>query len=403
MSHFLMPSLGADMADGTLVEHSIAAGETFQRGDIIGAVETQKGVIEIEVFEDGILDHWLVDIGRKVPVGTPLAVLRKDGEPVRPDPAPPEFPPKPTPEPVPVSPEASQVPEQPPEQLPREIEPPEEPSPPPSSSAHSRPRVTPAARRFAAKRGIDLGSLAVSPGTTIGLGDVEAMSTSKVPAAVSDMRSAIAAAMSRSKREIPHYYLSHQLDVTVADALVAKQNAIRPPESRLLLGALFAKAIAKALAKYPEFNGHFQEDLFHPAEPVHLGIAISIRSGGLVAPALFEANEKSVDELMLALRDLTTRVRAGRFRARELSDATITLTSLGARGVDSLFGVIYPPQVAIVGIGTPRLQPMVHDGEVTARLAATLSLAADHRVSDGHRGALFLKSIDTHLQRPELL
>jgi pyruvate dehydrogenase E2 component (dihydrolipoamide acetyltransferase) len=209
--------------------------------------------------------------------------------------------------------------------------------------------------------------------------------------------------MSRSKREIPHYYLSHQIDLTVADAFLRDANAEQPPEARVLMTALFAKSVANALAKFPEFNGHFEKDRFTASPSVHLGMAIHIRSGGLVAPALFDVQDKSLDAVMRALRDLVARVRAGRFRVRELSDATITLTSLGDLGVDGLYGVIYPPQVAIIGVGAPRMMPMVHEGAVAGRLACNLSLAADHRVSDGHRGALFLRAIDKNLQHPESL
>jgi pyruvate dehydrogenase E2 component (dihydrolipoamide acetyltransferase) len=209
--------------------------------------------------------------------------------------------------------------------------------------------------------------------------------------------------MSRSKREIPHYYLSHQVDLTNAEAFVAKTNANRAPEDRLLMGALFLKAIALAVRKVPEMNGHYENSEFNPSEPIHAGLAISMRGGGLVAPALLDTATLKLDELMRNMRDLVTRVRAGRFRSRELSDATITLTSLGDRGVDQLHGVIYPPQVAIVGIGTPSLRPWVHEGQDVPRLIADITLAADHRVSDGRRGALFLKTIAENLTTPEAL
>ncbi len=378
-----MPSLGADMEAGTLVEQLVHPGDPVKRGDIIAAVETQKGAIEIEVFEDGILQEWLVDLGTKVPVGAPLAVVQTESESQT------------KAEPVP----NVVVPKE--DMMVVDYETPTQPKPHAAPRSADRPRITPAARRRAAQQGIDLSSLP-SKGT-ISLADVVAMGTKPKPAPMSDMRTAIAAAMSRSKREIPHYYLSHMVDLTTADDYVTKTNTDRAPEDRLLLGAVYAKAIAKALKKYGEFNGHFTDDAFHQSDAVHLGLAINIRSGGLVAPALFDTDDKSLDDLMQAMRDLVERVRAGRFRARELSDATITLTSLGDRGVDQLYGVIYPPQVAIVGLGTPRLQPAIHEGEVTARLTATLTLAADHRVSDGHRGALFLKAIDKYLQRPDTL
>lgn len=404
MSQFMMPSLGSDMTSGTLVEQTIAAGEAFRRGDVIAAVETQKGVIEVEVFEDGILDHWVVDIGTDVPVGAPLAELRKDGEPQR---AKPEILVAPEPPEPPDEPEIARQPEptlpgQPPAPVPL---PPEVEAPPLRPPARgSRPRITPAARRLAAQRGVDLTTVPGVADKVIARQDIETLAASEpAPAPAFDMRTAIAAAMSRSKREIPHYYLTHQADLAAVDAYLTELNANRAPDKRLLPGALFARAITRALKKYPEFNGHNTEAGFQPSSAVHLGIAIHIRSGGLVAPAILDADAKPAEDLMADLSDLVARVRAGRFKARELSDATITMTSLGERGVDQVVGVIYPPQVAIIGVGTPRLAPMVKDGAVVPRLTTILSLAADHRVSDGHRGALFLRAIEARLQEPETL
>jgi pyruvate dehydrogenase E2 component (dihydrolipoamide acetyltransferase) len=391
MSAFLMPSLGADMEAGTLVEQLITPGTDVHRGDIIAVVETQKGAIEIEVFEDGRLENWLVKLGEKVPVGTPLAMIHRAGEPETPQPQdpvpkppPPEAPPRPDPIPQPPGPEL------PPPDLPQPDQPPPE----------LRARASPAARRLAAQTGIDLSTISAGADGTIRYANVQARPPKS---GMPDMRSAIAAAMARSKREIPHYYLSHQSDLSAVEDFVARTNTDRAPEDRLAPAAIYLKAVAGALRKYPEFNGTYANDAFTPSDAVHIGLAINLRGKGLVAPALFDVGAKDLDTLMSEMRDLIARTRAGRFKARELSDATITLTSLGDRGVDGLYGVIYPPQVAIVGIGSPRPAPWVADGAVVARPVATLTLAADHRVSDGHRGALFLRAIDTHLQNPEAL
>jgi pyruvate dehydrogenase E2 component (dihydrolipoamide acetyltransferase) len=132
-------------------------------------------------------------------------------------------------------------------------------------------------------------------------------------------------------------------------------------------------------------------------------MAIAIRGGGLTAPAIHDVDRLTLDELMARLRDLVARTRAGTLRSSELADPTITVTSLGERGVDALLGVIYPPQVAILGFGTPATRPWAVDGRIEARQIMTASLAADHRVSDGHRGALLLAEIDRRLQQPEAL
>lgn len=451
MSEFRMPSLGSDMEAGTLVEQTVAPGDTVSRGDVIGAVETQKGVIEIEVFQEGILDKWLVDLGTTVPVGAPLAIIREAGEQPEPEqdpapsppdtePLPPETAPQPPesvpppPETAPTPPEVEPVPSEvppaspeiapsppelpeisPPEPIPTPPEVPPEPSIEPDTPAPeiepfpeaepppSRMRISPAARRLAAQRGIDPKDLVSAPGEVLTRRALEAKLIPKTGPVTTDFRTAIAAAMSRSKKEIPHYYLSHDIDLTTADAFVTDQNAGRPPSERLLLGAVCAKAIASALNKYPEFNGHYVNGEFQHSEAVNLGFAINIRSGGLVAPALFDADTQDLDTLMHSMRDLTARVRAGRFRARELSEATVTLTSLGERGTDAVFGVIYPPQVAIIGMGAPRQRPAFHEQSIVPRLMTTLTLAADHRVSDGYRGGLLLRAIDAKLQKPENL
>ncbi len=396
MTEFLMPSLGADMEDGTLVEQLVSPGDPVHRGDIIAAVETQKGAIEIEVFEDGFLDKWLVPLGTKVAVGTPIALIRGSDAPDAPqpsDPTPPAAPPElpDTPDPV--------VPPAPPgEPVPTPAPPP---APPPEMTTGARQRISPAARRRAAQTGFDLAT--VGTAGIISLDDIPDAKADTAPEPLSAMRQAISAAMTRSKREIPHYYLSDSIDLTHAEDFIAAHNADLPPEDRLALGVLYVRAVALAARKFPDFNGFFEEDHFSPSAAVHLGMAINLRSGGLVAPALHDATEGDLPALMARLKDLVARVRQGRFRARELSDPTITLTSLGDRGVAGITGVIFPPQVAIIGIGTPNLQPAVIAGGVQPRRMAQITLAADHRVSDGHNGAKFLRAIIKHLQNPEQL
>ena len=217
------------------------------------------------------------------------------------------------------------------------------------------------------------------------------------------MRTAIAAAMMRSKREIPHYYLEHQVDVTPCEQWLAQKNATLPPDSRLLIGALVIKAVALAARRFPAFNGFYREGQFEPAQAVHVGVAITIRGGGLAAPALHDTDQLSLDDLMNRMRDLVQRTRAGRIRSSELSDPTITVSSLGERGVETMYAIIYPPQVAIVGVGKTVTRPWVIDGAIGPRSVITLTLSGDHRVTDGHAGGLFLADIAKLLQEPAKL
>jgi pyruvate dehydrogenase E2 component (dihydrolipoamide acetyltransferase) len=217
------------------------------------------------------------------------------------------------------------------------------------------------------------------------------------------MRQAIAAAMSRSKREIPHYYLGTEIDLSAALAWLALENQRRPVTERLLPVALLLKAVALAARKVPEVNGFVVDGTFRPSAAVHLGLAVSMRQGGLIAPALHDVDRKGLSELMRDMNDLVARVRTGGLRSSELADSTLTVTSLGDLGVDAVYGVIYPPQAALVGFGRIGERPRARDGRVEARPAVTATLSGDHRASDGIRGARFLAALDRLLQHPEEL
>jgi pyruvate dehydrogenase E2 component (dihydrolipoyllysine-residue acetyltransferase) len=406
-----MPSLGADMEAGKLVQWLVKPGDRIKHGDIVAVVETQKGAIEIESFQTGQVAKFLVDVGAEVPVGTPLAEIRTEGEAkpaeVKPAAAPAAPPPK-----VPAAPKPKTPPA--PAAVPAPAKTPGPPPPPAAAGAH----ISPAARRLAEQRGIDLSTVSgTGPQGAITYADVERLAGAAgapTPAAAPEkkrapalnldaMRVAIAAAMARSKREIPHYYLEHRIDVTPCEQWLAQKNSALPPDNRLLIGALALKAVALAARRYPAFNGFYRDNKFVPSEAVHTGVAIAIRGGGLTAPALHDVDKLSLDELMARLRDLIQRTRAGRIRSSEIADPTITVSSLGERGVEALYGIIYPPQVAIVGVGKVVARPWVIDGAIGPRSVVTITLAADHRVTDGHAGALFLAEIGKLLQEPNKL
>jgi pyruvate dehydrogenase E2 component (dihydrolipoamide acetyltransferase) len=273
--------------------------------------------------------------------------------------------------------------------------------------------ASPAARVLAAEHGIDLATVHGSgPDGAVIRADVQRAIEQAVPPVrapagaargtpLTEMRKAIGAAMARSKREIPHYYLRHTFDMQPALAALAAINDGRAAAERILPGALLLHAVARALPEFPEFNGTFVAGEFHASAAVHVGLAVSVRGGGLVAPAIHDADRMPLDALMAAMRDVVNRVRGGRLRASELSDPTVTLSSLGDRGVEALDAVIYPPQVAIFGAGAIVTRPWLDAaGNVVARPLLTLSLAADHRVSDGHRGAVLLRRVESLLPEP---
>lgn len=217
------------------------------------------------------------------------------------------------------------------------------------------------------------------------------------------MRRAIAVAMARSKREIPHYYLSSTVDFQAAQDWLQDWNSLHEPAQRLLPAVLLLKATARALVAVPQLNGFYANDAFVPASGVHVGWAVALRGGGLIAPALHHANLQPLPELMAALRDLVQRARSGGLRSSELTDPTVTVSSLGDQGADAVLGVIYPPQVAIVGFGRVAQRPWVVNGQVLPRALVNVSLAGDHRASDGHLGGKLLAAIDAALQAPQAL
>lgn len=315
MFEFTLPSLGADMDSGTMLEWKIKPGDRVERGQVVAVVDTSKAAIDVECWTPGTVQELLIEPGMKVPVGTPIALLREAGE---------------------------------------------------SAAA-------PAAEA-AAK-----------------------------PDRQAEMRRTIANAMSRSKREIPHYYLQEAIPLWRALAWLEKHNADRPVTERILPALLLLKAVALATRKVPEMNGYWRDGAFQPMAACHPGVAISLRQGGLVAPALHDVADKPLPQLMRELTELVARTRAGTLRSSELADPTLTVSNLGERGTQLGFGVIYPPQVALVGFGRISEQPWVEGGQLRACPLVQASLAADHRVSDGQRGALFLIHIGELLQQPELL
>jgi len=390
-----MPSLGADMEAGTLVQWLKHPGDAVKRGDIIAVVDTQKGAIEIEVFEEGVIESVQIKQGEKVPVGTVLAMIRGTG-PERPRVAAATAPTSAPAREGPPTPAAVSAPQKRPHEEP------------------SRLRVSPLARKLAADLGVDVTQVeGTGSGGAITREDVErAAAALKTPAAhkpsaptarVGDMRAAIASAMARSKREIPHYYLSSTIDMSGSLAWLRAENEKRPVAERLLPVALLIKAVGLALREVPELNGYWIDGAFREGTGVHVGCAISLRGGGLVAPGLHDADRMDLGTLMRQLADLVARARTGSLKSSDLSDPTITVTNLGDQGVEAAFGIIYPPQVALVGFGKIAERPWVCAGKIEARPLLTATLSADHRATDGHRGGVFLAAVDRLLQAPEKL
>ena len=437
-----MPSLGADMTEGTVVRWLVKPGDSVSRGDIVVEVETDKADMEVEIFQSGAVEKLLVPEGERVAVGTPLALIATGGAPV----------PAVAPAPAEVAPAAPPVarapgsgaPAAPPlratptaKVLARELgidlattpgsglggaitradvehaakrASPTIPGPP-----ARRLLVSPRARKLARDRGIDLATVTgTGPGGSVTAADLDRVvppfppvpppaASTAGPAPRGQSRKPIAALMERANSEIPHYYLGLDIDMSRALAWLREENRRRPVTERILYSALLLKATALAAHDVPEMNGYYNESGFEPSHAVNLGVAISLRQGGLVAPAILDASNKPLGSLMLELAGLVKRARAGRLRASEMSSSTLTVTNLGEQGVDFVYGVIYPPQVALVGFGKVIEKPWAAAGMLGVRPVITATVAADHRVSDGHRGGTFLATINRLLQEPEHL
>ncbi|MEU9760344.1 dihydrolipoamide acetyltransferase family protein [Streptomyces sp. NPDC047987] len=442
MPEFTMPSLGADMDEGRLLEWLVGEGDTVSRGDVVAVVETSKSTIEVECFDSGTVSRLLVTPGTTVPVGAPLAVIDTAAEPVAPVAARGSSVRRGETGPAPLGLDADSVSTPLTRRLAREknvnlatvrgsgsggrvtradVE-----------RAASRPRgrvpASPLARRLAESLDVDLGRVrGTGRHGAIRADDVRtaaeertARSHARRPTAEKHPgpvpprpagpameepapRAAISALMSRANREIPHYYLSTTIDLAAAMAWMRDRNACSPVQERLVPAALLLKSVALAARQVPQMNGYWKDDSFAEAATVRLGVAVSLRGDGLAAPALANADTMPLPELMAALRDLVSRARGGHLRASETADPTLTVTNLGDQGVETVFGVIYPPQVALVGLGCVVERPVAVHGMLTVHPTVTATLSADHRASDGATGARFLTALDRLLQRPEEL
>jgi pyruvate dehydrogenase E2 component (dihydrolipoamide acetyltransferase) len=434
MTDFTMPSLGADMASGKILEWLVKPGDQVERGDPMAVVDTDKAAVEIETFQSGTVGDLLVGPGEQVDVGTPLATLLPAGEGRRPPPGPEAAPARrartkpaaahePTPQPV-----APRVPPPPVRhhaaELGVDLAVVRGTGPGGRITRHDvdtvarRPRVSPYARRLASELGVDLAGVT-------GTGTAGAVRAEDVRAAASvpqpeetpprvpqpaptttparSERATIAAVMSRSKREIPHYYVVTTVDMHAVVTWLRQTNRDRPVTERIVPAAALLRAVALTARTMPQLNGFWVDDAFVPGEDVHIGVAISVRHGALVAPALHGAADLGLPDLMHRLRDLVARARTGRLTRAELTDPTLTVTDLGEQRVEEVIGVIQPPQVALVGIGRLADRPWAVDGLLGVRPLVRISLSGDHRATDGYTGARFLATIDDLLQQPEAL
>jgi pyruvate dehydrogenase E2 component (dihydrolipoamide acetyltransferase) len=438
MIEFRMPSLGADMEDGVFVDWRVAPGDRVARGQVACVVETQKGAIEVEIWDAGTVARLVAEPGQRIPVGRTMAIVAAEDEDWQAVAASSATAAAPAVAPATTTAAAAPV-------RAATAGPAMQAAVSPAAAARPTarpgllPRASPAARKRAAELGVDLDALAAATGgAPINVADVEraaaapaapAPAPSAAPSAAPStaasaaaaaaqappagtapgaapspeaaMRAAIAAAMARSKREIPHYYLGTEIDVERALQWLERFNEGRPLAGRVLFAAFALRAVALALRAVPDLNGQFVDGRFRRSEAIHVGVVTSLRGGGIVVPAVHDADRLELPDLMASLHDVLARARSGRLRSSDLADSTITVTNLGDLGVETVYGVIYPPQVALVGLGRVLARPAVRDGAIVATRTMNATLSGDHRVTDGLTGARFLSALRERFEHPE--
>jgi pyruvate dehydrogenase E2 component (dihydrolipoamide acetyltransferase) len=411
-----MPQMGADMTEGTLVRWTKQVGDEVKRGEVIAEIETDKATVELEAFESGTLQQIIVQEGETVPVGQVIALIGAAGE-APPADEPPRLP-------------RLEARERKVDTMAQDAAPAKqaEPSGQPTA-ADGRVRVSPIARRMAQDAGIDPAALTGSGPdgrilrrdveaavATAGRAPVAATAPISPPAAkpagapapaggvepLSRIRQAIARRMAQSKQTAPHYYLTLDIDMTEAMAFRERINAVASETQRVSVNDLIVKACALAIVRHPKFNAEFTDAglRFHERINIDIGVALD---EGLIAPAILDCGTKSLGHLAAEAKDLIARAKSGHLRVDEYSAGTFTITNLGAYGVETLIGIINPPQAAILGVGSVMAQPAEREGQVVVRQLMKVALSADHRVTDGAEGARFIKEIQGLLENPASL
>ncbi len=400
-TNVVMPQMGYDMREGTVVRWYKQEGETVDRGEVIADIETDKATVEFEAYTGGVLGRIVAEAGVAVPVGELIAIITEPGESV-PEVAAPAASPAPA---APAAPAAAE---------------PESPAAP-APASDGGVRASPIARRLARERGIDLSLVTgTGPNGRITERDVENFqappaapepapapaSAPEVVAAPSDsrielsrMRQTIARVTSDSKSTAPHFYVTAEIDMGKAMSLRRDVNDESDPENRVSVNDLMVKACALALAKHPKFNSFFRGDHLEVHGAMNIGIAIALESG-LILPGVSNCESKSLVQIAAATKDLIARANSGTLRNEEYSSTTFSISNMGMFDVESFTAIIYPPHAAILAVGSVKQQPVVRDGELAVGTMMKATLSTDHRVADGAEAAQFLMEIKRVLENP---
>ena len=438
----VMPQMGYDMQEGTIVRWHKNEGDAVTRGEVLADIETDKATVEFEAFTAGVLRKIVAQEGVVIPVGQLIAVITAPDEPL-PDGLLEASAPAATDAPVPAppaSPEKSEVPSAlagevraspiarrlarergvdleritgtgPGGRIVEEDVLTYQEAPPVAASPDGEVRASPIARRLARERGIDLTRVTgTGPGGRIVEDDVlgyqEAPSAqAQAPQAtdhrvdLSRMRQTIARVTSDSKREAPHFYVTADVNMTKAMELRRDINDTASAEHRVSVNDLVIRACAASLGRYPKFNASFRGDHLQMNASVNIGIAIALEAG-LIVPGIGACESKGLLEIAAASTDLIARANSGTLRNEEYSGTTFSISNLGMFDVDSFAAIIYPPHAAVLAVGAVKEQPVARGGQVVLAQVMKATLSVDHRVADGAEAAQFLMEVKRLLESP---
>jgi pyruvate dehydrogenase E2 component (dihydrolipoamide acetyltransferase) len=415
MPEITMPRLSDTMEAGVIAAWHKKVGDAVSAGDVVADIETDKAIMELEAYDDGVLERILVAEGESAPIGTPIGVLG-DGSGSGPAPAEPAAP-EPAAQPAAPGPAAE----------------PAAPAPAPTGTRDARPPASPLARRLARERGVDLEAVQGSgPHGRIIRADIEAAAVStptppdaaateaapSAPSAPSAapsrpapqdadevpltaMQRVAAARLTQSKQEAPHIYLTRAVDVTDLLALRSTLNTtlVAAGGPKVSVNDLVVKAVAASLRAHPEVNVSFAGDVLHRHRGVHVGVAVAVESG-LLVPVVRDADRRSVSEIAARTRDFAARARERRLRPDEMTGGTFTVSNLGMYGIEQFTAVINPPEAAILAVGAATEELRPRDGAPVVRSIMRVTLSCDHRVVDGATGAGFLRTLTELLEAP---
>ena len=406
-----MPSMGADMTEGTIAKWLKAEGDQISRGDKLAEIETDKTVVEMEAYADGVLRRITVEEGSLVQVGTVIAYIGDPEDEI----------PEAVSAPV-VAKSDTQSPEQPPTPAPPDpvvakSDIATEPTVTVSSVGDGRVKASPIARKIAAEKGIDIATVpGTGPGSRITKADVEnftpsaQFASSGVSARVaidgsdtplSSMRQAIARVTVRSKTESPHYYVTHEVNMGAAMTFRSQLNEALDDDVRVSVNDMVLKAVTASLVKYPNWNSSFDGDKLVGHSDINLGVAIALDEG-LIVPAVMGIQNMSLVEISQAVRDLGRRARGegGTLTQDELTKGTFGTSNLGMFGTDTFAAIIVPPNAGIIAVGAVKERPIVINGNVVVGQTMNATISADHRVGDGAEAAIFLSEFQKTLENP---